>query len=80
VDSARAGQSSLAVVTHGGFIQWLVRATFGVRTWMPLLPTGNCGVFELVVTPRPDSVSPHLLWKRLNFQVGSGIEAIPQVF
>lgn len=80
VESAQAKSASLAVVSHGGFIQWLVRSTFGVRSWMPLLPTGNCGVFELVATPRPGCEAPHLLWKRLNFQVYSGLEAVPQVF
>ena len=53
-------------VTHGGFIQWLVRVTFGVEdSWMPLFPTGNCGVFELEVVPHDGGA--YRLWRSLNF-------------
>lgn|GEM_PF-174345 len=63
------GSPSIVAVSHGGFIQWIVRATFGCRTWMPLVATGNCGIFELVVEPRPAAGSAYMLWKRINFQV-----------
>ena len=63
--SARDG--AIAVISHGGFIQWLVRSTFGGRSWMPLLSTANCGVFELLVEPRGEGRS-YLQWKRINFQ------------
>ncbi len=63
------GSPSVVAVSHGGFIQWLLRTTFGCRNWMPLIPTGNCGIFELVVEPRPAAGSAYMLWKRINFQV-----------
>lgn len=44
----------IVAVTHGGFLQWLVRSTFGCRTWFPLLPIENCCVYRL----RVDPVSP----------------------
>lgn len=68
-EAASAGSGgAIVAVSHGGFIQWLVRATFGCRSWMPLFVTGNCGIFELVVEPVPSHSSAYLLWKRVNFQ------------
>ncbi len=45
---ATAGRSRLVCVTHGGFIQWIVKATMGDRDpkWMPLVRTSNCGIFH----------------------------------
>lgn len=48
---AGRGTRSVLCVTHSGFIQWIIRATLGGRTWMPLLAgTGNCNVSHLRVT------------------------------
>ncbi len=44
-----SGARAVVAVSHGGFLQWLVRATFGCRSWFPLLPVHNCGVFRLKV-------------------------------
>lgn len=66
--SASDGDRNVACVSHGGFIQWLVRATFGGRSWMPLLTTSNCGVFELLVAPRGGG-DAYLQWKHMNLQV-----------
>jgi phosphoserine phosphatase len=74
---AESGEEAIVAVSHGGFIQWLVRATFGCRSWMPLFVTGNCGVFELIVEPVPAQGSAYLLWKRINFQaVPSEVKAL----
>jgi broad specificity phosphatase PhoE len=77
---ALAGERSVACVTHGGFIQWLVRSTFGCRSWMPLLPTSNCGIFELLVEPTGPGGSAYMHWRLLNFQAAGSIKAVPQVF
>jgi broad specificity phosphatase PhoE len=81
---AMAGAKCVACVSHGGLIQWLVRSTFGTRSWMPLLPTWNCGVFELLVEPVPASrgkpASARLYWERINYQAPSEISAVPPVF
>jgi len=77
-DAALAGERRLACVTHGGLLQWLVRVTFGTRTWMPLLPTGNCGVFELFVEPVGGGAK--LYWERINFQAPSPVSPIAPVF
>jgi broad specificity phosphatase PhoE len=70
-ERALSGEASLACVSHGGFIQWMVRATFGCRSWMPLLHTANCGIFELVVRPN-EGRAAYLQWRRLNYQAPPG--------
>ncbi len=75
---AFSGKRRIACVSHGGFIQWLVRVTFGTRTWMPILPTGNCGVFDLTVEPAQGG--NFLRWDRLNFQVPGSAKPIGPVF
>ncbi|HUW39996.1 MAG TPA: histidine phosphatase family protein [Rectinemataceae bacterium] len=74
------GERSIACVSHGGFIQWLVRATFGGRKWMPLLPTSNCGVFELLVTPTMAGYPAYMQWRLLNYQPAAGLSSLPPVF
>ncbi len=69
-ESALSGGRAIACVSHGGFIQWLVRATFGGRSWMPLVSTANCGVFELLVEPTGAGPA-YLQWRRMNFQAPS---------
>ncbi len=83
-DRALAGSRRIVCVSHGGLIQWLVRATFGTRTWMPLLPTGNCGIFELLVEPAPAHPGLEggvkLFWERINFQGAGGAATVTPVF
>lgn len=77
---ARQTEGALAVVSHGGCLQWMVRATFGCRTWMPLLTTGNCGIFHLTVQPNPGGRPAYLQWKLVNSQPDFGTAATPPVF
>lgn len=71
---------NVAAISHGGTIQWLVRVTFGCRTWMPLLSTGNCGVFQLYVEPSDPGSPAYLQWKELNMlPEGDGVR-VPAVF
>ncbi len=64
---AESGRRALACFSHGGFIQWLIRTTFGCASWMPLFSTANCGIFELLVEPgSPGSAYMH--WRHLNYQ------------
>jgi broad specificity phosphatase PhoE len=71
---------NVAAISHGGTIQWLVRATFGCRTWMPLVSTGNCGVFELHVEPTGEDTSPFMQWKEINLLPTPSAVRVPQVF
>jgi Fructose-2,6-bisphosphatase len=56
----------LAAVSHGGFIQWLFRSTYGARSWMPLVSTANCGIFELFVEPTAAGPA-YVQWRRVDF-------------
>lgn len=78
--AAIESRGSVAAVSHGGTIQWLVRATFGCRTWMPLVSTGNCGVFELYVEPTGAGTLPFMQWKEMNALPEPALARVPQVF
>jgi len=65
-DLASGSGGRIAAVSHGGFLQWMVRATFGSRSWMPLFSIANCGIFELFA--QPTAAGPAFLqWRRLDF-------------
>jgi broad specificity phosphatase PhoE len=65
-DAAIPAGGAIAAVTHAGFIQWMIRATFGGRSWMPLFSTANCGIFELFAEPTAAGPA-YLQWRRLDF-------------
>ena len=77
---AKASGGNVAAVSHGGTIQWLVRVTFGCRSWMPLLSTGNCGVFELFADPVGNGRPAYLQWKELNRLPDGAAGRTPPVF
>ena len=79
-DAALESGGSVAAVTHGGTIQWLFRATFGCRTWMPLVTTGNCGVFELRVKAEGGGKPAYLQWKEINLLPRGDAPRTPPVF
>ncbi len=51
IECAEKGERNILAVTHAGFMQWIVKAPFCSRTWMPLVACGNCGIFCAVVDP-----------------------------
>jgi len=73
VGLANAGNASILSVTHVGFLQWLYKTTLSTDwdTWMPFIFTANCGIFHLVVHPRPSTLGPQwfMEWKLLNHVV-----------
>lgn len=71
---------NIAAISHGGTIQWLVRVTFGCRSWMPLLSTGNCGVFQLYVEPSDPGLPAYLQWKEVNLLPEGDGARVPAVF
>lgn len=80
VQAAVRHKGNVLAITHGGLIQWLVRLTFGCSSWMPLLTTGNCGLFELKVMPHGPGLSPNLHWKELNRLPSDDTTRTPPVF
>jgi len=59
------GLGAVVAVSHGGFLQWLVRSTFGSRCWFPLLPVHNCGEFRLKVEPVPGGRA-YIAWESID--------------
>jgi len=52
IDEANSGACNIATVSHGGIMQWLLKASMGMRTeWMPLIPIRNCAICMLYVRP-----------------------------
>ena len=49
-------------VSHAGLLQWIVKVTLGSSSWFPLLPMGDCGIYQFTVQ---GTVSR---WVVLNFQ------------
>lgn len=47
IERAHGGARRIVSVSHGGTIQWLIKATIGSdeQRWMPLFETTNCGIF-----------------------------------
>jgi len=64
---ARKGARRVVVVSHGGFIQWLIKTTMGVREWMPLVKTSNCGVSEFALSPQGGGGGVLAVWERIDF-------------
>ncbi|MGA2478813.1 MAG: histidine phosphatase family protein [Spirochaetia bacterium] len=71
---ALEGRTRVLCVSHGGFLQWLIRCTLGGRTWMPLFgAAGNCCVSHLKVvnTQLAGGERGHLAtWMLINALVG----------
>jgi broad specificity phosphatase PhoE len=60
---ATAGRRSIVCVSHGGMIQWLIKATLGAfeQRWMPLFKVSNCGIYQFRAEPalRADESASH---------------------
>lgn len=71
---ALGGARTIVCVAHGGTLQWLIRSTFGVRTWLPLMPTANCGISQFDVEPTGPGCPAFTQWTKINF-VASSVES-----
>lgn len=60
------GVEKVIVVTHHGIIQWLIKTSFGVRAWFPLIPMSNCGLSKLRVEPIPGQPNAYMAWDMIN--------------
>ncbi len=75
---AEKGIGTIGCVSHGGLIQWLIRSTFGARSWLPLIPTSNCGVSKFEIEPTPAGKGAFIQWTMINFKApGLGQGAKP---
>jgi broad specificity phosphatase PhoE len=64
---AEDGARRIVCVSHGGSMQWLIRSTFGVRSWLPLIPTSNCGISHYEVEPTSQGNPAFAQWSRINY-------------
>jgi probable phosphoglycerate mutase len=64
--SGRRGAEKVIVVTHHGIIQWMIKSSFGVRSWFPLIPMSNCGLSKLRVEPIPGQSNAYMAWDMIN--------------
>jgi broad specificity phosphatase PhoE len=76
------GESNLLCVTHSGILQWIIKATFGQRSWMPLVPVENCSVCHFSLDNKPEAEHPryYFEWTRLNFRPSGGSEGSGHIF
>jgi len=79
---ARSGRRSLLCVTHSGTMQWIIKTTFGCRTWMPVVPMGNCAVSRFSVDNRlgEEPVRHYAEWSLLAYQPFPELEREDHLF
>jgi broad specificity phosphatase PhoE len=67
--SAVPGRAVLCV-THSGIMQWVLKATLGCRTWMPVVPMGNCSISRFSVDNRREGepLGYYAEWSLINRQ------------
>ena len=68
---AEQGARTIVCVSHGGLIQWLIRSTFGVHSWLPLLPCSNCGISRFDVETIALGSPAFVQWSMINFMAPS---------
>jgi broad specificity phosphatase PhoE len=76
------GRGNLLCVTHSGILQWIIKATFGQRSWMPLVPVENCSICHFSLDNNPGSENPryYFEWTRLNFRPAGGEDTSGHIF
>ena len=79
-DLAEKGARTIVCVSHGGLIQWLIRSTFGVHSWLPLIPTSNCGISQFDVENISSGSPAFVQWSTINFRVPALDAGIKPVF
>jgi broad specificity phosphatase PhoE len=76
------GASNLLCVTHSGIMQWIIKATFGQRSWMPLVPVENCSICHFSLDNNLNSENPryYFEWSRLNFSPAGAADSSGHLF
>lgn len=64
------GHKNVLVVSHGGFINWLFKTSFGLegqhlKHWSPVVKSKNCGIYELVIETSEEGA--FCFWNRINY-------------
>ena len=69
---ANSGVSHILSVTHGGFLQWLLKTSFGIpgtNGWIPLIKASNCSIFLFIARPAGNG-SYYGQWSLMNYVPG----------
>jgi broad specificity phosphatase PhoE len=76
------GAANLLCVTHSGILQWIIKVTFGHRSWMPLVPVENCSICQFSLDNEPGGEHPryYFEWSRLNFRPAEAEESSGHMF
>jgi broad specificity phosphatase PhoE len=76
------GVGNLLCVTHSGILQWIIKATFGQRSWMPLVPVENCSICHFSLDNDLSSENPryYFEWSRLNFRPSGAADSSGHMF
>lgn len=73
---ASRGAKSIVCVSHGGFMQWIFKTSFGFEgehaaRWSPIVRISNCGIFLLSVDVPPagqeQAQNGHASWDAMNY-------------
>jgi broad specificity phosphatase PhoE len=72
------GRRGILTVSHAGFLQWIIRVTFGHESWMPLIGgAGNCSISCLDVKNEPldaDGFSYYAEWRLIGARPWEGAD------
>ncbi len=72
IEEANSGHEAILCVSHGGFMQWILKSTFGaIDHWLPLVRISNCGVFRYRAHA-VDERNAYGIWDMINHQVTNG--------
>jgi len=76
------GAGNLLCVTHSGILQWIVKATFAQRSWMPLVPVENCSICHFSLDNDLSAENPryYFEWSRLNFRPTGASDSSGHIF
>lgn len=80
LELGRQGTSRIVCMTHGGLVQWLLKSTMGVHSWMPLFPMSNCGISEYEIKIVKKSDPAFVQWAAINFHPPAAPEGLKPVF
>jgi len=77
---AVGGARRIVCISHGGLIQWLIRSTFGARSWLPLVPTSNCGIAQYDIEATSPGNPAFVQWSRINFHAPEVAQGTKPIF
>ena len=77
ITEANGGRRHIVCVTHGGMLQWIIKATIGGsdQRWMPIFTMANCGIStfsaESTSLGRDEALPPNTgffgNWEQINY-------------